>query len=236
MTASAPDNSQPRTVREVNRAELQARLLDAAEELFADRGYFGVSVRDITDRADTRLAAVSEQFGGKEGLFQAVLARRIRPLNDDRRSHLAKVPADGTRARCLRALIDAFTAPMHSRAGDRGWDNYFRLIAQLANSGHPIRRLIVADFNAIAADFIAQLHALFPDADEAAIHDAYLHLVAATMHTYSNNLRLDSLTGGRMHTHDIDQRHRALLRFVEGGITATAIKRSVTSKRAPDMR
>nr|WP_218681018.1 hypothetical protein [Rhodococcus qingshengii] len=76
----------------------------------------------------------------------------------------------------------------------------------------------------------------FPDADEAAIHDAYLHLVAATMHTYSNNLRLDSLTGGRMHTHDIDQRHRALLRFVEGGITATAIKRSVTSKRAPDMR
>ncbi len=106
------------------------------------------------------------------------------------------------------------------RAGDPGWDNYFRFIAQLANSGHPIGRFIAEDFNAIATDFITHLRAMFPAADEAAIHDAYLHLVAAAMHTYSNNLRLDSLTEGRMHTADIDERHRALLRFAEGGITA----------------
>jgi AcrR family transcriptional regulator len=220
VTALSPDNPQPLSSRDANRAELRMRLLDTAEELFADRGYFGVSVRDITDRADTRLAAISEQFGGKEGLFQAVLARRIRPLNDDRRAHLAKLPAHGARARRLCALIDAFTEPMRQRASDPGWGNYFRLIAQLANSGHPIGRLIVDDFNTIATDFITQLHALFPEADDVAIHDAYLHLVAATMHTYSNNLRLDSLTRGRMHTRDIDERHQALLRFVEGGITA----------------
>lgn len=222
MTAQAPDNPEPRTAREANRAGLQERLLNAAEEIFANRGYFGVSVRDITDRADTRLAAVSEQFRGKEGLFQAVLARRIRPLNDDRRSRVVNLPAHGSRARRLCALIDAFTEPMRGRACDRGWDNYFLLIAQLTNSGHPIGRLIVDDFNAIAADFIAHLNTLFPKADDAAIHDAYLHLVAAAMHTYSNNLRLDSLTEGRMHTHDLDQRHRALLHFAEGGITATA--------------
>lgn len=59
-------------------------------------------------------------------------------------------------------------------------------------------------------------------ADEAAIHDAYLHMVAATLHTYSNNLRLDSLSRGRLRAHDTDQRHRALLRFVAGGITRLA--------------
>jgi AcrR family transcriptional regulator len=219
VTAPAPDNPPPRSARETNRAEQQTRLLDSAEELFANRGYYGVSIRDITDRAGSRLASVSEQFGGKEGLFQAVLARRIRPLNDDRRTRLAKLPTRGAQARRLRALVAAFTEPMRQRAGEPGWDNYFRLIAQLANSGHPIGRLIVDDFNAIATDFITHLHALFPDADDAAIHDAYLHLVAATMHTYSNNLRLDSLTGGRMHTRDIAQRHQALLLFVEGGIT-----------------
>jgi len=204
--------------RDANRAQRQTRLLDTAEELFADRGYYGVSVRDITDSAGTRLAAVSDHFGGKEGLFQAVLARRIHPLNDDRRARLASLPSRGSRDRRLRALIDAFTEPMRQRSGDPGWDNYFRFIAQLANSGHPIGRLIVDDFNAIATDFITHLLTLFPDADNAAIHDAYLHLVAATMHTYSNNLRLDSLTAGRMHTRDIDERHHALLRFAEGGI------------------
>ncbi|WP_317616336.1 TetR/AcrR family transcriptional regulator [Paracoccus mutanolyticus] len=44
-------------------------LLDAAEALFADHGYFGVSVRDITDRAGLRLAAVNYHFESKEGLF-----------------------------------------------------------------------------------------------------------------------------------------------------------------------
>jgi AcrR family transcriptional regulator len=218
MTSPNPAGRQTRTSREANRADLRDRLLNSAEELFATRGYFGVSVRDITDHAGTRLASVSEQFGGKEGLFRAVLLRRIQPLNDDRRTRLAALPARGAQAKRLRALIEAFTEPMRQRAGDPGWDNYFRFVAQLANSGHPIKRFIAEDFNAIAADFIAHLSALFPGVQEAAIHDAYLHLVAATMHTYSNNMRLDSLTEGRLHAHDIDERHDALLRFAQGGI------------------
>jgi len=219
VTTPAAANQSPRAV---NRENLRERLLNSAEELFADRGYFGVSVRDITDHAGTRLASISEQFAGKEGLFRAVLLRRIQPLNDDRRTRLAAVPVRGARARRLRAIIDAFTEPLRERAGNPGWDNYFRFIAQLANSGHPIGRLIADDYNVMAADFITQLHALFPAATEAAVHDAYLHLVAATLHTYSNNLRLDSLTEGRMHTYDIDERHQALVRFVEGGIIALA--------------
>ncbi|OBK41897.1 hypothetical protein A5658_02455 [Mycobacterium sp. 1245111.1] len=219
---TAPANQPPRAARAANRENLRERLLDSAEELFADRGYFGVSVRDITDHASTRLAAVSEQFGGKEGLFRAALQRRIRPLNDDRRTRLEGLPVRGTRARRLRAIIDAFTEPMRQRAGNPGWDNYFRFIAQLANSGHPIGRFIADDYNVMAADFISHLQALFPAATDAAVHDAYLHLVAATLHTYSNNLRLDSLTEGRMHTDDIEERHHALVRFVEGGIIALA--------------
>lgn len=222
MTSPVAADPPPPASREASREKLHDRLLNSAEELFADRGYFGVSVRDITDHAGARLASVSDQFGGKEGLFRAVLLRRIQPLNDDRRARLAALPARGSRAQRLRALIDAFTEPMRQRAGDPGWDNYFRFIAQLANSAHPIGRFIVEDFNAIAADFINALQTLFPTAGEAAIHDAYLHLLAATLHTYSNNLRLDSLTDGRMHTSDTDERHQALLRFAEGGITALA--------------
>jgi AcrR family transcriptional regulator len=222
MTRLVSASRRTGTARETGRADIQHRLLDSAEELFADRGYFGVSVREITDHAGTRLAAVSEQFGGKQELFRTVVLRRIQPLNHERRDHLATLPAHRSRARRLNALIEAFSEPMRQRAGDPGWDNYFRLIAQLANSGHPIRTLIADEFNSIAADFIAALHDLFPTADDPAIHDAYLHMVAATLHTYSNNLRLDSLTEGRMHAHDINERHHALLRFVAGGIIKLA--------------
>ncbi|GAA2059034.1 TetR/AcrR family transcriptional regulator [Williamsia deligens] len=228
MGIPAADDTTPPPPSRTAHTELQTRLLDAAEELFALRGYFGVSVRDITDHAQTRLAAVSDQFGGKEPLFRAVLIRRIQPLNEDRRTRLAAMPTRGARTRRLLALIDAFTEPMRDRAGDPGWDNYFRLIAQFANAPYPIGRPGVGDFNAIAAEFITHLHTLFPDADNAAVHDAYLHLVAATMHTYSNNMRIDSLTAGRMHTRDKDERHRALRLFVEGGITRLATREPPT--------
>lgn len=222
MTRFASASPRAGTARETGRADIQHRLLNSAEELFADRGYFGVSVREITDHAGTRLAAVSEQFGGKQGLFRAVVLRRIQPLNEDRRTRLAALPAHGSRARRLHALVEAFSEPVRQRAGDPGWDNYFRLIAQLSNSGHPIRALIADEFNAIAADFITALHDLFPSADDPAIHDAYLHMVAATLHTYSNNLRLDSLTDGRLHALNVHERHHALLRFAAGGITRLA--------------
>jgi AcrR family transcriptional regulator len=221
MTANASTESAA-TPRDASRADTQQRLLDAAEELFAGRGYFGVSVREITQHAGVRLAAVSDQFGGKEGLFRAVLLRRIQPLNEDRRARLAALSHKGSRTRRLRALIEAFTEPMLDCAGDPGWRHYFRFIAQLANSGHPIQMLVAEEFNGIAADFIHHLATLFPTADDAAIHDAYLHLAAAATHTFSDNLRLDSLSGGRLHTEDIAERHRALIAFAEGGITRLA--------------
>ena len=49
-------------------------LILAAGELFAEHGLDGGSVRDIIEKADANIAAVSYHFGGKEGLFiEAVL-------------------------------------------------------------------------------------------------------------------------------------------------------------------
>lgn len=60
--------------------------------------------------------------------------------------------------------------------------------------------LVEAEFNSIAADFVEHLTEMFPEADDAATHDAYFHVVAAAMHNLSDNLRRDSLTGGRLRT------------------------------------
>ncbi|HKT03699.1 MAG TPA: TetR/AcrR family transcriptional regulator [Rugosimonospora sp.] len=195
-------------------------LLDAAEELFADRSFYGVSVRDITNHAGTRLAAVSDCFGGKESLFAEVLLRRLHPLNADRRTRLAALPTAGPRTRRLRALIDAFAEPMLRRAGESaGWRHYFRLTAQLANTNQPVLRLVAEDYNAIATEFIEHLRLIFPGADQVAVHDAYLYLVAVTVNTFAATARLDSLTHGRLHAADLARRYASLRPFLEGGVT-----------------
>ncbi|UCF00455.1 MAG: helix-turn-helix transcriptional regulator, partial [Planctomycetota bacterium] len=45
------------------------RLLDAAEQLFAQTGFNGTSIRHITTKANSNIAAVNYHFGGKEKLY-----------------------------------------------------------------------------------------------------------------------------------------------------------------------
>lgn len=58
----------------------QEKLLDVAAELFAERGFDGVSVRDITGKADTNLGALTYHFGTKEKLFAEIIVRKSEPL------------------------------------------------------------------------------------------------------------------------------------------------------------
>jgi AcrR family transcriptional regulator len=55
------------------------RLLDEAEDLFAQRGYHAVSVREITKAAAVNLAAVNYHFGNKQNLYLEVFRSRWMP-------------------------------------------------------------------------------------------------------------------------------------------------------------
>jgi len=53
------------------------RILDTAERLFAERGFDGVSVREITTKAGCNVASVNYYFGNKKGLYLAVFRERM---------------------------------------------------------------------------------------------------------------------------------------------------------------
>ena len=74
-----------------SRRDSRIAILDSAEALFAERGYFGVSVRDITEHADVRLASVNYHFRTKEKLFREVVTRRAAVVSEDRRKLLADI-------------------------------------------------------------------------------------------------------------------------------------------------
>src|SRR5947207_3719805 len=54
-------------------SQARARIIAAAEELFAARGFAGTSVRDITQKAGVTGAMLHYYFGNKEGLYQTIL-------------------------------------------------------------------------------------------------------------------------------------------------------------------
>lgn len=61
-------------------SETVERILDAAEQLFAEKGFAETSLRLITSKAGVNLAAVNYHFGSKKALIQAVFVRFLNPF------------------------------------------------------------------------------------------------------------------------------------------------------------
>ena len=104
--------------------DTKSRILDAAEKLFARDGYHITSLRGLTEQANVNLAAVNYHFGSKEGLLQAVIARRLVPLNKIRQQKIETVTtqaaADGklpSAADLLHAFIEPTLAFRNSGPG-----------------------------------------------------------------------------------------------------------------------
>lgn len=82
--------------------ETRQRLLDAAAELFAERGFDGVSVRELCQAAGANVAAVNYHFGDKLGLYSELMETAVRRM----RERLAAVEgAGGTAEERLRVYI-----------------------------------------------------------------------------------------------------------------------------------
>lgn len=76
-SGEATDTTQSRGPGRPGGEESRARIVEAAGRLFADRGFNGVSVRELAKRAGVNAAAINYHFGGKEGLYHAVLRQLI---------------------------------------------------------------------------------------------------------------------------------------------------------------
>lgn len=89
------------------------KLLDAAEQLFADHGFEAVSVRDITQLANTNVAAVNYHFGSRDALLGLVMMRYMGPVSEERLLRLEAVERKWPgKAAPLEELIDALVRPL----------------------------------------------------------------------------------------------------------------------------
>jgi AcrR family transcriptional regulator len=97
------------------RADTKTRILDAAEKLFGLNGFEATSLRDITTEADVNLAAVNYHFQSKDSLIDAVIARRIQPVNCKRLELLDAAGPNPSLEQVLRAFVGPVMDVRHDR-------------------------------------------------------------------------------------------------------------------------
>src|SRR3954471_13629244 len=92
-------------IQRVADAGTKSRILDAAEQLFMEHGFEATSLRQLTSAAGVNLAAVNYHFGSKEELFQAVLTRRLDPMNQERIELLEALERDVEQAASCEKVL-----------------------------------------------------------------------------------------------------------------------------------
>lgn len=104
-------------VRKVILSEPKLKLLGAAEQLVAERGFDAVSVRDITQMASANVAAVNYHFGSRDGLLELVVSRFYVPYAEECQMRLTLLEKKGVAA---EEVLEAFARPLISVAGKSG--------------------------------------------------------------------------------------------------------------------
>lgn len=91
------------TSKSVIRTEAETRILDAAEQVFAEYGFSGASMQQIADRAELPKANIHYYFGNKETLYRKLIQRILQNWLDA--AHAFSEQDDP--ATVLTAYIDA---------------------------------------------------------------------------------------------------------------------------------
>src|SRR5260370_36472731 len=93
-------------------SDTKEKILDTAERLIGEQGYAATSLRQIINEAGVNLAAVHYHFGSKEDLLDAVVMRKVGPVNEARLAALTLVEREaGDGEPEVEKVLDAFFAP-----------------------------------------------------------------------------------------------------------------------------
>jgi AcrR family transcriptional regulator len=138
------------------------RILGAAEELFAQFGFAGTSLRQVTSRADVNIAAVNYHFGSKENLVNEVFRRRMDEMSARRlaqlKTALQQHPGE------LEPVLAAFVEPALAMAQDRhGGGAFIRVIARAyAEKNDSLRKFLSDQYGHVLRDFAKAIAGCVP--------------------------------------------------------------------------
>ena len=192
------------------------RLLQAAETLFAERGFEATTLRELTSLAGGNLAAIHYHFGSKEALLESIFAARAAPIADRRLALLAACPRDASGALRLEDIVEAFARP--------GWElgeanpPFMRLRARIGIERREVMQaMLTRAFDASSRQFIDELARALPDLPQAELFWRFHFMLGVMNYTMANSGRIQSLSNDSCDPGDFELMLPRAVAFVAAG-------------------
>lgn len=219
-------------------SNVREQILDTAEIDFADRGYAGTSLREISTATGVTQALITYYFGTKQQLFEQVFLRRALFISSERMRLLAELRQTSKQI-TLEQVIRTFLEPMLELRKSAGGKAFIRLHARLHTEppeiSYPLRSQA---YDESMQAYIQALQATLPNLPAKDIYWRATLMVGAYLYAFSDAHRLEILSKGICNPDDDRETFNQLLNFILGGLQAPvrAARDMPLAKQAPKKR
>jgi AcrR family transcriptional regulator len=209
-------------------APTKDRILDAAETLFAGLGFEATSLRTITTKAGCNLASVNYHFQTKESLLDAVIDRRLIPLNRRRLELLDQYQAAASGDPVpIEQVLDALLRPI-LEAGP----NVPRLIVRLQylEANEMFERIFQNNLRQVFERFAPAIIRALPHLPSHEVFLRALFVMGAFAQMLVGGRAMQVITQGRFQSPPPEAALKNLIQFAAAGFHAPASQVSHASK------
>jgi AcrR family transcriptional regulator len=194
------------------------RILHAAEDLFAQHGFAGTSLRQVTSRADVNIAAVNYHFGSKENLVHEVFKHRMDEMSEKRLAGLAAAverdPAD------LEAILLAFIQPALALTLDRHGASFVRVLARAyAEKNDRLRNFLSENYGQVLREFAKAIARCLPDLSKEVLYWR-MDFVAGALTYAMADFGLIKRQPGVSEKQHCEKAAQHLIKFAQAGLKA----------------
>jgi AcrR family transcriptional regulator len=213
----------------IEKQDTKSRILDAAEKLFGLNGFDATSLRDITAEAQVNLAAVNYHFQSKDSLIDAVLARRIEPVNRRRFEMLDAAGPNPT----IEQILEAFMVPVL----DQDLASVVPLMGRMMSDPTQfVERVFKKYFGPVSQRIREELHKQLPDLPRTELFWRTHFLAGIMTHIMSWSQVLPEMTDGLCNISDRQAAIDRIVAFAAAGFRAAAPEPAVPQPMAMERK
>lgn len=213
-----PKPKRARRSKAEKREEMRGQILDAAEYLFSQRGFFGVTLKEIAQQAETHSSLVHYYFDDKKTLFDQMVLRRVPTINQSRMKAMEEYENAVGDAITVEGALHAFLDP-NLDVYDVGDDwKYFGAISAMVNNTPQWGARVMDDyFDEVVYRLMELLRKALPGCPDADLFWCYHFVTGALTLTLARTGRIDRLSHGACASDDFAAVKTRMARFMAAG-------------------
>jgi AcrR family transcriptional regulator len=214
------EKTRPATTEAV--ASVRDRILDMAQELFAELGYSAASTRAIAQAAGVNLAQLHYHFGAKRDLFKAAYLRGAVQVTEARSRALADAQAaHGERPIPLEVLVSSFVTPFMLAGKSPEGRATMRMHARLHTEPDDISKEVLSTvYDETTLAYVAEFQKVLPHISHETLCWRLYFMMGAYRYTLLRTGRLEAMSGGACDSGNFDRAVAEIVPFLCAGLSA----------------